>query len=418
MKVILFIFFLFLIFSQVSAADNPEQKYILVKGDSYVQSKNYYFLTLLQQLPEVKNLIVNDPEFSKIALEKKKILTGKLKECGDRVPCFLESLIFNSNEIQIIGGKLVELYGSSKEMKMVVNKHLIPSGCYNIYANLEPKEILRKAWEQDAKAVNHALKIYIGGEKANYPAIDSVSLDKRWKYYPNLIDFISTTVTDDLKKNGLFFSPTLTYALRALELNERNRAADYEPMTSKCNKAAYDRIKSIKWADYKYSVILVPGEGPEIYDQAISPIGMLRCRSAASRWKEGLAPFIMVSGGKVHPFKTKYSEAEEMKRYLMEGLQIPENVILMEPHARHTSTNLRNCARMVFRYGIPMDKPCLSSSNKEQSYYMSSKSMQDRCMEELGYLPYKNGNRLSETVAEFYPLVTSLQIDFDEPLDP
>ena len=107
-----------------------------------------------------------------------------------------------------------------------------------------------------------------------------------------------------------------------------------------------------------------------------------------------------------------------MKRFLMERLHVPENAIIMEPHARHTSTNMRNCARLIFRYGIPMEKPCLSSSNKEQSHYISGKGMENRCIEELGYPAYKNGNRISETEAEFYPLVSSLQIDFDEPLDP
>jgi isocitrate dehydrogenase len=131
-----------------------------------------------------------------------------------------------------------------------------------------------------------------------------------------------------------------------------------------------------------------------------------------------MAPFIVVSGGKAHPYKTKYCEAEEMKKYLMETMHIPENVIIMEPHARHTTTNMRNCVRLIFRYGIPMDKPCITSTTKEQSFYITDKEMQDRCMEELGYSPYANGKRLSETEAEFYPNVTSLQIDFDEPMDP
>jgi hypothetical protein len=243
-------------------------------------------------------------------------------------------------------------------------------------------------------------------------------LDIHWKYYPNFLYFFSNTILEGVKKDRLFFIPTMTYALRAIEINDRNHAADYEPMETMCNKKGFDRIKTIHWSDFKYSLILVPGEGPEIHDQAISPIGRLRCIAAAFRWKEGIAPFIMVSGGKVHPFKTKYCEAEEMKRYLMETMHVPENAIIMEPHARHTSTNMRNCARLIFRYGIPMDKPCITSSNKEQSFYISDKTMHDRCNEELGYSPYKNGNRISETEVEFYPLSSSLQIDFDEPLDP
>jgi hypothetical protein len=44
--------------------------------------------------------------------------------------------------------------------------------------------------------------------------------------------------------------------------------------------------------------------------------------------------------------------------------------------------------------------------------------MQQRCIKELGYLPYRNGKRLSETEDGFFPLITSLQIDTDEPMDP
>ena len=185
-----------------------------------------------------------------------------------------------------------------------------------------------------------------------------------------------------------------------------------------CNKLAFERVKTIQWQNYKYSVILVPGEGPEVREEALSGIGMLRCRVAAYRWKEGLAPFIVVSGGKAHPYRTIYCEAEEMKKYLMETMHVPENVIIMEPHARHTTTNMRNCARLIFRYGLPMDKPGITSTTMEQSYYITDQEMQDRCKQELGYSPYSNGKRLSETEAEFFPSVASLQIDEDEPMDP
>ena len=212
--------------------------------------------------------------------------------------------------------------------------------------------------------------------------------------------------------------PTMDYAIREIEINDRNRAADYEPMEKKCNKLAFEKVKTTHWADWKYSLILVPGEGPEIREEPLSPIGMMRCRVAAYRWKEKMAPFIMVSGGKAHPYKTKFCEAEEMKKYLIETMHIPENVIFMEPHARHTTTNIRNCVRLMFRYGFPMDKTCITSTDKDQSYYITDKEMQDRCVEELGYSPYKNGTRLSETAAEFNPRISALQIDPDEPMDP
>jgi len=287
-----------------------------------------------------------------------------------------------------------------------------------MFGNSEPQEMLRKAWQQDAKAVNHAIKVYAGLGKPNYPSIDAASFDIKWKDYPILLYDCSNTVLEDVKNSQLFFMVSMDYALRAIEINDRNRAADYEPMETTCNKLAYDKIKTIHWSGFKYSLILVPGEGPEVHDEPLSPLGMLRCRVAAYRWREGFAPFIMVSGGKAHPYKTKYCEAEEMKKYLIETMHVPKDVIFMEPHARHTTTNMRNCARLLFRYGFPMDKPCITSTTKEQSFYITDKEMQDRCTEELGYSPYNNGQRLSETEAEFYPLISSLQIDADEPLDP
>jgi hypothetical protein len=102
---------------------------------------------------------------------------------------------------------------------------------------------------------------------------------------------------------------------------------------------------------------------------------------------------------------------------LMNTLQMPESVIIMEPHARHTTTNLRNAARIMFRYGMPMDKAALTVTVKSQSMYISD-VMPQRCIKELGYEPYRLGKRLSDTALEFFPNVMSLQIDFDEPMDP
>jgi hypothetical protein len=78
---------------------------------------------------------------------------------------------------------------------------------------------------------------------------------------------------------------------------------------------------------------------------------------------------------------------------------------------------MRNASRLIFRYGMPMEKPAITSTLKSQSLYISD-TVAERSKKELGYYPYKNGNRLSETEMEFYPLVGSLQIDFDEPMDP
>ena len=71
-------------------------------------------------------------------------------------------------------------------------------------------------------------------------------------------------------------------------------------------------------------------------------------------YRQHQAPFIIVSGGRVHPYHTPYNEAFEMKKYLMDVWQIPESAIIIEPHARHTTTNFRNAARIMFRNGFPV----------------------------------------------------------------
>lgn len=381
----------------------------------FVQSKNYYLLTLLGQSAEVKKILERDPVLSKIASSKKDSLAQSLLSCKNSI-CFAEKAKFTSAEIKLIADRLLKLYQPDNALGLLVKQQLIPSGKYSLYKILKPEEVLQKAWEQDASGINRVIDVYALGAKPNYPAIDSISFDVKNRQYPMLLYDCSASVLEDCQTNKLFFFPAITYALRCLEINERNQAGDFEPMASTVNKAAADRIRIINWNNYKYTLILVPGAGPEKPDEALSAEGMLRCRIAAHRFLAGMAPFIMVSGGKVHPYKTRYCEAEEMKKYLIKTLSVPENAVLTEPHARHTTTNMRNCARLIYQYKIPADKPYLTSTTKAQSYAITN--MAARCEKELHYVPYKIGSRLSDTDQEFYPVKEALQINADEPLDP
>lgn len=387
----------------------------LSTGQKFVQSKNYYLLTLLGQSPEVKKILEKDLILSKIASDKIDSLQQSLLSCKNST-CFPEKAKFSDAEIKSIADRLVKLYQPDNALGLLVKQQLIHSGKYALYGNLKPEEILQKSWEQDAQGINRVIDIYALGKKPNYPAIDSISFDVKNKQYPALLYDFSASVLEDCKTNQLFFFPEMDYALRCLEINERDQAGDYEPMASTVNKAAVGRIKTIHWNKYQYTLILVPGAGPEKPGEALSAEGMLRCRIAARHFLEGMAPFIMVSGGKVHPFKTNFCEAEEMKLYLMKAFNIPENAILMEPHARHTTTNMRNCARLIYQYKIPADRPFLTSTTKGQSFAITN--MAARCEKELHYVPYKIGKRLSDTDQEFYPVKEAWQINADEPLDP
>ncbi len=411
---ILSVIILFITFS-VFGQDFPSAPLALSTEQKFVQSKNYYLLTLFEQSSEEKKTFEKDPVLLKITTLKTDSLKQSLLSCKNSI-CFAEKAKFTAAEIKLIGDELLKLYQTNNALGLLVKQQLIPSGKYSLYGNVKPEELLQKAWEQDASAINYAIDVYALGKKPNYPAIDSISFNIKDKQYPELLYDCSAAVLEDCRTTKLFFFPAITYALRCLEINERNQAGNYEPMATTVNKAAVDRIETINWNNYQYTLILVPGAGPEKAEEALSAEGMLRCRIAAHHYLEGMAPFIMVSGGKVHPFKTKYCEAEEMKKYLVKTLSIPENAILMEPHARHTTTNMRNCARLIYQYKIPSDKPFLTSTTKSQSYYITN--MSARCLKELQYVPYKIGKRISDTDQEFYAVKEALQIDADEPLDP
>src|SRR5262249_52449982 len=149
-----------------------------------------------------------------------------------------------------------------------------------------------------------------------------------------------------------------------------------------------------------------------------SAYGKLRLRIAARRYHEGKAPFLIVSGGYVHPNQTPWSEAVEMKKALIAEFNVPADAILIDPHARHTTTNMRNAARQMYRYGIPFDKKALVSTDEYQSAYIESAVFADRCRKELGYLPYSISSRTSLHDLEFVPSIESLHIDPRDPLDP
>jgi hypothetical protein len=189
-------------------------------------------------------------------------------------------------------------------------------------------------------------------------------------------------------------------------------------MVSGENAAAVRAIRTTVWPRYPYSVIVVPGAGGDRPGIALSSFGKLRDEIAAKRYRDGKAPFIVVSGGFVHPDRTPFAEALEMKKDLVSRLGIPASAVIIDPHARHTTTNLRNAARLIYRYGLPFAKPALIATDAGQSQYIEAAAFEKRCMEELGYVPYKLLGRVSPFDLEFLPLKDSLQIDPRDALDP
>ncbi len=217
-------------------------------------------------------------------------------------------------------------------------------------------------------------------------------------------------------------APSFSFAItalvqRGLVLADRPEPLRYEPLEDE-NAAAIAALRDVDWDTFPFIAIAVPGQGPTDATTALNPAGRARADLGYERWRAGMAPVLVLSGGHVHPDRTIYSEAIEMRRYLIEERAVPGSAILVEPYARHTTTNLRNVTRVLARAGAPMDRPILITTDFFQSTYIGSDGFGERCDEELGYRPFVAMLRLSSQDLCIAASRASLGVAPSDPLDP
>ncbi|MCJ2184807.1 YdcF family protein, partial [Novosphingobium sp. 1949] len=212
--------------------------------------------------------------------------------------------------------------------------------------------------------------------------------------------------------------PSLEFALALLDGSDRDDAIRFEPITGGLNAPAMARAARLDWSRYRYSAMIVTGIGPEIDGQPLSPLGKAHLRLAAARFARGDVPFIVFTGGHAHPRATRFAEAVEMRRALIARYGVPADAIVIEPYARHTTTNLRNAARRLAMLGAPAAMPALIVCNPQQSAYIESPAFTQRNTRELGYQPGRVLARLSPTELVFAPAPQVDRIDPRDPLDP
>jgi DUF218 domain len=379
------------------------------------QDKNFYLLSLLQQNPQVRAAMEQDPRLRAIAAERARLLAYLLKSCKGDTACSGKGLLWTDEEIGAVSLSLTDLYQNNQPLRQLVDT-LRSSGTYVLYQKQSGADLLVSAWNICARGMNDIIAVYGQGAVPRYPLIDSISFDTHSTDGQQRITALLQQASAET--SGLFFEPTLKSALALLNMNHRDEAGRLEPMESGVNEDAVKAIPVVHWSRFAYSVIVVPGAGPADLNTALSEEGRRRTELAVEAYRAGKAPFILVSGGYVHPSQTRYAEAIEMKRALLNDYHIPSSAILVDPHARHTTTNMRDAAREIYRYGMPMHKPALVVSDAAQIGYIASQAFADRCSKELGYLPYTLLNQPSATSLAFLPLPESLQQDPIEPLDP
>jgi DUF218 domain-containing protein len=387
-----------------------------IEYKSAVQDKTFYALSMMERTPGVRQAIGADPALKRMAGARVAALDEAAKNCQIKIDCYADALKWSDGDAEEARLALARLAGTAVFHEML--QRLRASGMYVRYNRLEDAEMLSRAWMDGVHALNHAIDVYGLGVAPRYPAIDSATLDVKTEAGARTVATLAGVLEDGRASLELFFQPALRFALGLMDLNDRDEAGRFEPMEKSENAAAFRKIKSTDWKRYPYTVIVVPGAGNDRPGVRLSPYGKLRVELAARRYRDGKAPFILVSGGFVHPVQTPYSEAIEMKHELIEKYAIPEEAILVDPHARHTTTNLRNAARIMYRYGMPFESKALITTDPGQSGSIEKPDFDARCMREIGYLPHKILGRISPFDLEFVPKIDSLQLDPVDLLDP
>ena len=113
----------------------------------------------------------------------------------------------------------------------------------------------------------------------------------------------------------------------------------------------------------------------------LHPRAAERLDRAAMTLAEGHAATVIVSGGAVH---SPDNEALLMRQWLIDR-GVDEAAILVDPCARHTTTNLRNAGRILLAAGA---SEALIVTSADQLYYLAHpwrSSFHLRCLLQLGY---------------------------------
>ena len=271
---------------------------------------------------------------------------------------------------------------------------------------------------RELRGLNSIIQVYGQGSAPRYPLVDGpIDTPGSTLFNAAVKDALALAKASE-DDPALPLDPSLPLALALLDANDRADAVAFEPLDLAHNGGALGRSGIIDWKLYRYSAIIIPGIGPENVGMALSARGKWNVRLAAKRFADGEAPFIIFSGASVHPKGTRFVEAVEMRKALVERFGVPAEAIIIEPYARHTTTNLRNVTRRLVAIGAPLDKDSLIVTYTNQSRYIESQEFTSRNLKELGYLPGTVGARLSPTELTFRPSAKSLRIDPADPLDP
>lgn len=232
---------------------------------------------------------------------------------------------------------------------------------------------------------------------------------------------------DAMDLNGLaeWIAEDAARQARAEDLAQRLTPPD--PPEAACDEALARLRAFTEWRDYKYEMLIVPGYTPEDAElvHPLHEVALRRLELAKEVLDGGRAPFLLVSGGNVHPRGTKCYEAVQMRDALL-GMGVAADRILVDARARHSTTNLRNAGRLLLASGrdlalvVTVGGGIAGSDFFGQDFYFGNPRISTfymRCRNELGY---EVGDLCAEDEHQvsFVPSRFVTRIGFRDALDP
>ena len=425
----LLLFVLFFPAAQAAAVDKPsfpptaERPFV---REAVLVERDFPLLAAMLESAPMRTVLLQDAVLKAATAKRWEAIAEANRTCQKDAVCRSKALRFTPEQVDEVSAELKRLYETNASVKAFVREKLQPAAVFSLDPSKPEEARLIDSWVTTAKGLNQMIGTYCDGVPPRYAAIDSMTLQVGSPGFASLTALIldglgyEETTSGRLrsKEQTLFFEPTMRFAIRIMEANERDEAGRLWPLEKTENAAAVGAVRSVNWAKYPYSVIVVLGAGSESLTSPVSPRGKERLRGAVDAYRKGSAPFVLVSGGYVHPLQTPFSEALEMKRYLMEVYGLPASAILVDPYARHTTTNLRNAVREIYAYRIPVKKPILIVSDEAHINSVASEAFSTRNEKELGYQPVAIGARVTPSSIEAMPSEQSLYRDATDPLDP
>jgi hypothetical protein len=374
--------------------------YAFLDGGSFVQDKGFYFITVLQDSPTVLADLLMDPTLAAASTSRDSAIRNAASTCSGDATCITNALAFSSSDIASIASAISARLVSSGNLAAIVTSQMRPSGAFNAHATLSDSDLVAQAWTDSANWLNGAIATYA-------KELTATQLQ-------NALNLVIASHSAAMN----FFTPAMALTLAILDADNRDNAAEDEPIDQGENRAVLSNIPSIDFSKYAFSMLVVPGIGPTDSTTMISEGSKTHADLAAARFAAKFAPIFALTGGRVHPDRTTYAEALEMKSYLMSTYGIPENVIVVDPYARHTTTNLRNVSRYAFRYGIPTNKPALVVTDYGQTLTINSATFLTTSLTEMNLVAWREVAELSQNDTCFLPSVIVLQQNGADPLDP